>query len=832
MTAAGKRLPRTVVHVTPEDLLEALALGLLARGRQARAAVSLSAHVQRETALQLEAYALAYAKDFPHDDYDGDYVSRYATEWLPPAEAREALRLSGERTGAGGQRGGSDTGPTALDTGKRDEHGRWLVQLWPPHPWARFRAAATLAGGVEIYLDKLESRPQYRRALAAADLGDSDGYLAGIAGVWFTEPVESYEPGYHSAVWRMAPIYQRLAASGALGGIAWTQTLPAGPGPERDAAVLRAVRAGNCLLDLVPLDLTDPCDVSSVSSRTCSQGTDGCTREHRTLAAEVTVDTLRIGVEGDAVRWPCSARLAQWVADELDLVLLPAPMAKIIHERADVRIRPITRGWWRDGSMALTHRYVEQSAAVDAAVAEAGGAPGRLTTGQGKGWWLTAQLWAHPKAHDGSPAAANHGWSPRPQDPPLPIDTWAPIQPVAVGPGIHRGTRWPHGIGHEDYSEAQRWARREARLTPDCQVVDMRDVYTGDLCGLVGLASPLPDGRHPGVGPAPSAAPGSGATTAEPGAALPTRTDPASLPPTVRKGSVGRVVAVAQGRLVAHGHDVATDGDFGPATKAAVVAFQRTAGLTPDGVVGPATWRALLAEPAGPPSGPSAPPNGRPGPSSADSPEMAAAVVWLAGLPYRAARLSWPRPASAPTPSQIMIHTAEVAPRPGAARQLAIDASVSDRASWHYSTDGGGAVYCSVRPERAAGAARGARHAIHVELGTRTAARRGGRWVLAEPDWSDAYHTELLRVTRRLVHALGLVYGIPLRRLTLDQVLAGDRGVLGHGDHTEACHEAQRRDMRHAPWWSATHWQSRAGWAGGTHTDPQRSFPWARILEA
>jgi peptidoglycan hydrolase-like protein with peptidoglycan-binding domain len=38
---------------------------------------------------------------------------------------------------------------------------------------------------------------------------------------------------------------------------------------------------------------------------------------------------------------------------------------------------------------------------------------------------------------------------------------------------------------------------------------------------------------------------------------------------------------------------VPVDGDFGPQTERAVKAFQRKHGLTPDGVVGPATWAAL-----------------------------------------------------------------------------------------------------------------------------------------------------------------------------------------------------------------------------------------------
>ncbi|SON56275.1 Zinc D-Ala-D-Ala carboxypeptidase precursor [Hartmannibacter diazotrophicus] len=61
----------------------------------------------------------------------------------------------------------------------------------------------------------------------------------------------------------------------------------------------------------------------------------------------------------------------------------------------------------------------------------------------------------------------------------------------------------------------------------------------------------------------------------------------------LHRGLVGDAVAILQSRLVAHGYQIAIDGDFGPGTETAVRLFQRGSGLVTDGIVGPATWSAL-----------------------------------------------------------------------------------------------------------------------------------------------------------------------------------------------------------------------------------------------
>jgi predicted chitinase len=62
---------------------------------------------------------------------------------------------------------------------------------------------------------------------------------------------------------------------------------------------------------------------------------------------------------------------------------------------------------------------------------------------------------------------------------------------------------------------------------------------------------------------------------------------------TLRQGSKGANVQAVQQRLSDLGYSLGVDGNFGPGTAKAVVAFQQKNGLGNDGVVGPKTWATL-----------------------------------------------------------------------------------------------------------------------------------------------------------------------------------------------------------------------------------------------
>jgi hypothetical protein len=64
--------------------------------------------------------------------------------------------------------------------------------------------------------------------------------------------------------------------------------------------------------------------------------------------------------------------------------------------------------------------------------------------------------------------------------------------------------------------------------------------------------------------------------------------------PVLKLHSLGDLVVWAQEHLATAGYTIPIDGDYGTTTQAAVESFQAAKGLTADGIVGPATWAALL----------------------------------------------------------------------------------------------------------------------------------------------------------------------------------------------------------------------------------------------
>jgi len=65
-------------------------------------------------------------------------------------------------------------------------------------------------------------------------------------------------------------------------------------------------------------------------------------------------------------------------------------------------------------------------------------------------------------------------------------------------------------------------------------------------------------------------------------------------PVLLRFGDRGELVAELQARLRQNGFFLKADGDFGPVTRAAVLAFQKARNLITDGIAGPKTFAALM----------------------------------------------------------------------------------------------------------------------------------------------------------------------------------------------------------------------------------------------
>jgi uncharacterized protein YkwD len=151
------------------------------------------------------------------------------------------------------------------------------------------------------------------------------------------------------------------------------------------------------------------------------------------------------------------------------------------------------------------------------------------------------------------------------------------------GPGLEPiGARWDAALGRGDDRAGRSADGREPLLAE------------AGSSGTAGSGTQQPGGAA-GEQPTDEAAVPEPPADDAPVPAPPPAPEVPAAPP--QQGATGPEVQQIQERLQAHGATVSADGVFGPGTDRALRTFQDANGLEPDGVAGPATRSALLADP-------------------------------------------------------------------------------------------------------------------------------------------------------------------------------------------------------------------------------------------
>lgn len=190
---------------------------------------------------------------------------------------------------------------------------------------------------------------------------------------------------------------------------------------------------------------------------------------------------------------------------------------------------------------------------------------------------------------------------------------------------------------------------------------------------------------------------------------------------------------------------------------------------------------------------------------------------YLDSIPFRQANKATPGWRYG-RPLGVCLHTSENTEHPNGAEVLQATASLRTTAvSWHYAVDNNSITQSVRLTQRAAAAGPGNDRWIHIEM--------FGRAGQGAVGWADAYSVAQLALTSRLVAALCRRYQAPLRRLSVDELIAYDvPGVIGHSDVSAACALARKRNLKRMPWFDGRTWRTT------NHGDPGPTFPWDMFL--
>lgn len=152
----------------------------------------------------------------------------------------------------------------------------------------------------------------------------------------------------------------------------------------------------------------------------------------------------------------------------------------------------------------------------------------------------------------------------------------------------------------------------------------------------------------------------------------------------------------------------------------------------------------------------------------------------------------------------VVMHTMEAPEKGETAESVArYFASLPDtlKASAHVCVDNNSVVQCVDDNDIAYGAPGANSDGLHVEM--------AGNFRQTAEQWADDYSQRMLEIAAGVVAQFCLQYEIPVTHLTDDQLLAGERGIVGHSQVSAVYRKEKKPDE---------------------HRDPGDAFPWETFI--